>query len=275
MTLCGVPLGSKVAKIGLLSTKIAQAIQLGVGLQTGLSISEEDLFTIFVEFHSPGLAHVDLGFRLWVEGESDFRLLRLVCRLALPVHGIDLEEGLAIIPLGQGRDGGTSKAAEVVVSRRTKRNKDIFLFDWDEPGRHAQKGLEALDQEVLFLDGKIACSRVDPDVEIEDFVSLGCLDRFYVAHPDLRPEKEVIKYKHPVARRLVVDGAHKELLLQWLEANAVLEDLENLMFVLCEVRSRFSLRNLPAKERQSWKKRLMEEFSLERHFGNRSVHWVC
>lgn len=34
------------------------------------------------------------------------------------------------------------------------------------------------------------------------------------------------------------------LLVQWLDANAVLEDVENLMFMLCEVRSRFSLRNL-------------------------------
>jgi len=275
-TLCAVPVGSKIADLGVLATKIAQAIQLRVGLGTGPSLPEEELATMFVEFHSSGAAPTDSGFRLWVEGESDCRMLKLICRLALPVHGIDLGEGLAIIPLGQGRDGGTSKATEVVIGRRTKRNKDIFLFDSDEPGRHAQEELAILDQEVLFLDSKIACSRVDPDVEIEDFVSVGCLDRFYVAHPDLRPEKEVIRYKPPAARRLVVDGAHKEQFIQWLDANATLEDLENLMFMLCEVRSRFSLRNLPSmKDKQNWRKRLMEESNPEKHFGNRSEHWVC
>ena len=42
----------------------------------------------------------------------------------------------------------------------------------NEPGRHAKAELDVLDQEVLFLDSKIACSRVEVDVEIEDFVSL-------------------------------------------------------------------------------------------------------
>jgi hypothetical protein len=277
-TLCGVPLGSKIVGLELLATKIAQAVELKVGLRSGPSLSEEDLATIFVEFHSSGAAHTDSGFRLWVEGESDCRMLKLVCRLALPVHGIDLGEGLTITPLGLGRDGGTSKATEVVVNRRTKRNKDIFLFDSDEPGRHAQADLSVLDQEVLFLDSKIACSRVEPDVEIEDFVGLGCLDRFYSAHPELRPEKEVIRYKPPVSRRLVVDGADKDVLMQWLDANAALDDLENLMLMLCEVRSRFSLRNLPAmKDKQSWqswRRRLIEESNQLKHFGNRPAHWA-
>jgi hypothetical protein len=97
-----------------------------------------------------------------------------------------------------------------------------------------------------------------------------------LANPDLRPEREVIRYKPPVSRRLVVDGADKEQLIQWLDANAALDDLENLLFMLCEVRGRFSLRNLPAmKEKQTWRKRLAEESDPKKHFGNRSEHWVC
>ena len=149
MALCGVALGPKVADLTLLARKVAQAVELGVGLGTETALTEEELATIFVEFHSQGVFQAEHGFRLWVEGESDSRLLKLVCRLALSVHAVDLQEGLSIIPLGEGRDGGTSKAMEVVVNRRTRRNKDIFLFDADEPGRHAKAELDVLDQEVL------------------------------------------------------------------------------------------------------------------------------
>jgi hypothetical protein len=274
VTLCGVPFGPKVADLGVLAQRVGQAIQLGVGLGSGIAVSEADLAAIFVEFHSSGAAYTDSGFRLWVEGESDFRILRLVSRLALAAYGIDLEAGLAIIPLGQGRDGGTSRATEVVVGKGTKRNRDIFLFDADEPGRHAQKELQILDQEVLLLDSKIACSRIEADVEIEDFISVDCLDRFYGTYQDLRPEREVIRYKAPVSRRLVVDGADKERLTEWLEINAELVDIESLVFILCEVRSRFSLRNLPAmKDRQSWRKKLIEEPNPHKHFGHRPEHW--
>ena len=136
--------------------------------------------------------------------------------------------------------------------------------------------MKTLDQEVIFLDAKIACSRVEPEVEIEDFVSVGCLDRFYATYQEFRPEREVIRYKQPASRRLVIDGAHKEQLTEWLETNAGPEDIESLMFVLCDVRNRFSLRNLPAmKDRQIWRRRLIEESNRDKHFGNRPKHWAC
>ena len=112
------------------------------------------------------------------------------------------------------------------------------------------------------------------DVEIEDFISISCLDRFYTAHPDLRPEKEIIKYRPPASRKLMIDGAHKETLINWLETSASLADLEHLAFVLCDIRSRFSLRNLPLmNNKPSWKKRLQEESSPSEYFGNRPSHW--
>jgi len=202
--------------------------------------------------------------------------LNLVCQLARPVYGIDLGQGLTIIPLGLGRDGGTSKTTEIVVGQRTKRNRDVFLLDCDEPGRHAQKELEVLDQDVVLLDVKLACSRIGEAVEIEDLISVGCLDRFYAENPDLRPEMEMIRYKPPISRRLVINGADKELLIEWLERNAELKDLEHVMFMLCEARSRFSLRNLPAmNDRQAWKRRLTEEIDSYKSLGNRSDHWIC
>jgi hypothetical protein len=276
MTLCRPRLGAKISNIRALAEKMAQAIQLAVRLRSAPKLSDEDLASIFVEFHSSGLPQNDVGFRLWVEGESDSRLLQLVCRLALPVHGMDLGQGLTIIPLGPGRDGGTSKTTEIVVNQRTKRNRDVFLLDGDEPGRQALRDLETLNQDVLLLDVKLACSRMDADVEIEDLINVGCLDRFYGEHLDLRPEKEVIRYKPPMSRRLVINGSDKETLIGWLEHNARLEELENVMFMLCEARSRFSLKNVPAmKDKQAWKKRLIEEVHPEKYLGKRSGHWNC
>jgi hypothetical protein len=273
-TLCRVKLGVKVSKMGSLSEKIGQAIQLGVNLGTAPVLSHEDLAAIFVEFHSSGSPQSSAGFRLWVEGESDSRLLQLVCRLAQPLYGIDLQQGLTIIPLGFGRDGGTSRAMEIVVGQRTERNRDVFLLDSDEPGRHAEKELEVLDQDVMLLDVKLACSRFGENVEIEDLVSVGCLDRFYAEHSDLRPEVEIIRYKTPMSRRLVINGADKDLLVEWLEQNADLKELENVMFMLCEARSRFSLRNLPAmKDKQAWKKRLVEEIDAHKCLGKRPDQW--
>ena len=275
-SLCRVHLGEKVSQMRSLSEKIGQTIQLGLSLGTTPVLSDEDLASIFVEFHSSGHTQNFVGFRLWVEGESDSRLLNLVCRLAQPVYGVDLGQGLNIIPLGLGRDGGTSKTMEIVVGQRTKRNRDVFLLDFDEPGRHAYQELEMLDQDVVLLDAKLACSRMGEDVEIEDLISVGCLDRFYSENPSLRPEKEIIRYKEPMSRRLVINGADKELLIQWLELNAEMKDLENVLFMLCEARSRFSLRNLPAmKDKQTWKKRLAEQIDSYKCLGLRSAHWTC
>jgi hypothetical protein len=78
----------------------------------------------------------------------------------------------------------------------------------------------------------------------------------------------------PVSRRLVVEGTDKEQLIQWLDANAGLEDVENLMYILCEVRSRFSLQNPSIMiNKQNWRRKLIEESNQIKHFGNRPEHW--
>jgi hypothetical protein len=202
VTLSAAPLGPKVSGISDLARRIAEAIQLRVNLQLREPFPGEELAAIFIDFYSRGASDLASGFRLWVEGDSDCRILKLVSKLVAQVHGINLEEGLSILPLGEGRGGGTSEAVDVVLANRTRRNRDVFLFDLDEPGRHAQEKLQNLGQDAVLLDSSIACSRAEQEVEIEDFISLSCLDRFYGHHTDLRPEKEVIKYKAPASRRL-------------------------------------------------------------------------
>jgi hypothetical protein len=256
-----------------LANRIADALRLQFKVGLEHRVAPEDLAVIFMGFYSHDSRRQEHGFRLWVEGETDCRILKLVSRLAREAHAIDFEDGFSILPLGEGREGGASKAAEAVIKERTKKNSDVFLLDFDESGKHARDELQILDQDVI-LDPKLSCSRSDADVEIEDFVSLSCLDRFYDASPSLLPEKEIIKYKPPMSRRIVVDGADKELFVEWLESNATLADLENLFLVLCDIRARFSLKNpFPASEMQVRKKKLEGEFDQAKHFGSRPHHW--
>ncbi len=274
ITLSSATLGAKITELPALARSIAEALRLSVGLEPGGVFPQEELAVIFMEFYSPAARQSTLGFRLWVEGESDCRILKLVARLVRQAREKDLEEGLFILPLGEGREGGTSRATEVVMSQQTRRNKDVFLLDFDDPGKNAKEALRILQQDVLLLDPRISCSRSDSDVEIEDFISLSCLDRFYGAYPDLRPEKEIVRYKIPATRRIVVDGVDKETLVNWLDSNASLTDLENLFYLLCEIRGRFSLKNLlSVKELHGWRKKLEEEFNSDKHVGKRPLHW--
>jgi hypothetical protein len=274
LSLASVRLGSRVKDLPDLADKIADALRLQfkVGLED--RVAAEDLAVIFMGFFSPDSTTQEHAFRLWVEGETDCRMLRLVSRLAGEAHAVNFEDGFSILPLGEGREGGASKAAEVVIKERTKRNSDVFMLDFDESGKHAKDELQILDQDVILLDPKLSCSRSDADVEIEDFVSLSCLDRFYDASPALLPEREIIKFKAPMSRRIVVNGADKESLVQWLESNATLTDLENLFLVLCDIRARFSLKNpFPTGEMQVRRKKLEVEFDPAKNFGSSPRRW--
>ena len=237
LSLSNVELGSRISDLHHLANRIAEALQLRLEVDPEQPLLHEELAVIFIDFYSPRTRPSDHGFRLWVEGDSDSRLLKLVSRLVSAATGANLEEGLSILPLGIGREGGTSRVTEIVKNEETRKNKDVFLFDFDDSGRTAKEELRILEQDVVLLDPRLSCSRSDADVEVEDFISLSCLDRFYTVHTALRPEKEIIRYKPPATRRIVVEGEHKEQLIVWLESNASLAELDNLFFVLCECRS--------------------------------------
>lgn len=276
VTLTNAAFGPRVEEMAILADRISESLRLHCALESGGPMSAEELAAIFVEFFSPKIAQSVIGFRLWVEGDSDCRICKLASRLVKEHHGIDLEEGLQTLPLGEGREGGTSKALGVVVVENTRKNKDVFLLDCDEPGRQTAEELRSLGQEVILLDLRLSCSRTDSSVEIEDFLNLSCLDRFYESNPALRPEKEVIKYKPPVSRQLVVNGPDKEAFIVWLESNASLGDLENALFVLCEIRARFSLRiHVDANELNAWKRKLLDELNPDKQFGRRPKHWFA
>lgn len=274
-TLASATFGPRVGELPKLAERITEALRLQIALESGSPLPADELARIFVEFFSPPEVTHGAPFRLWVEGESDWRICKLLARLAREHKIVDIEDGLEVLPLGLGREGGTSKIADVVLSRNPRKNKDIFLLDCDEPGRHGAKELQELGQDAVLLDPKLACSRCDSDVEIEDFVKVSCLDNFYQTNSDLRPEREIIRYKSPTSRRLVVAGSDKETFLLWLESNASLSDLENLFVILCDIRARFSLRiHLSAKELESWKQNLREENNADKQVGKRPRHWL-
>jgi hypothetical protein len=268
VTLVGSRFGERLKRISSLGNGIADALRLRATLESEMPLPHEELTAIFMDFYDDHGAGASQGFRLWVEGETDSRLLSLVSKLA------GLEGGLTILPLGLERDGGTSKVIDIVFKEQTKRNKDIFLLDCDEPGRHAKEELEVMGQEAILLDAKISCSRVEMEVEIEDFVSLSCLDRFYKEHSFLRPEREVLRYKSPPGRRLIVDGADKGDLVAWLESNATSADLENLLWVLCDIRGKFSLKHsYSMKELQTRRREIETEKNAYKQLGDRPIHW--
>jgi hypothetical protein len=274
VSLANVRMSGRVKDIPVLANRIAETVRLRSELAPITRIDGEDVASIFVEFFSPQPRPGPPGFRLWVEGESDCRILKLVARTVANTHSLDFDQGLLIMPLGIGREGGTSKISEVVISNQTRRNNDLFLLDFDEPGRHAEEELHALKQDVMLLNPRLSCSRHDGDIEIEDYIALGCLDEFYETNQSLRPEKEILRYKSPLSRRIVVDGVDKEALVEWLEKNASPDDLENLFVLLCDIRTRFSLRNpVDSEELQQLHKKLQNEFVDRKHMGRRPQHW--
>jgi hypothetical protein len=274
MALTKVKLGPRIKELSKFAATCAEMIRFRAESNPNERVTPEDLTGVFLDFFAPPTPGLAPGFRVWVEGEMDSRLLKLVSKLAHAAGCSNLEEGLSITPLGLGREGGTDRISAIVVEKGTRRNKDLFLLDCDEPGRHAKEKLHILEQDSLLLDPQLSCSRCDTEVEIEDFISLSCLDRFYEQHQNYLPEKEIIKYKVPPARRLVVEGPHKDALVEWLEANALFSDVENMFFLFCQIRDRFSLRNpLSQNEMIGWRKRLKVELDPAKHLGNRPKHW--
>ena len=193
VSLANVRMSGLVKDIPVLANRIAETVRMRSELAPITRIDGEDVASIFVSSFLPGLDPAPPGFRLWVEGESDCRILKLVARRFANTHSLDFDQGLLIMPLGIGREGGTSKISEVVISNQTRRNNDLFLLDFDEAGRHAEEELHALKQDAMLLNPRLSCSRHDGDIEIEDYIALGCLDEFYETNQSLRPEKEILR----------------------------------------------------------------------------------
>jgi hypothetical protein len=102
---------------------------------------------------------------------------------------------------------------------------------------------DTLGQRHLVLPPQLAANGWLEELEIEDLVSLDCLDRFYEGESSLMPEAEFLVYGSPERRRLVVRGVDKERFIQWMERNATLDDVQNLVRLIRHIRWMFGLAN--------------------------------
>lgn len=122
-------------------------------------------------------------------------------------------------------------------------NLECFLFDADSDGRRAAKKTKELGfPKTLVLDRKAVVSDCDTEWVLEDLLSVACLDRFYLAHPELKPTREEIAHNPVEGRRLVVRGEDKGTLAAWLEENATIDDMLGVISQLRIVCREFALR---------------------------------
>ena len=70
-----------------------------------------------------------------------------------------------------------------------------------------------------------------------------------------------------------MEGVHKEAFIEWLEANAILDELENPFYMLCDIRTRFALRiPLSQTDLEILKKRLEDNVDMHKHIVSRPGH---
>jgi hypothetical protein len=177
--------------------------------------------------------------RLWVEGTTDAALFRLAERLTR-AQAPGLLDGIHIEPIG----GVTQVEAAL---QRCDRDPDLELsvFDSDSDGRRGEAKVKGQGFHTLLLDRSAVMAACDTEWVIEDLLSVSCIDRFYLAHRQLKPAREEIAHHRPEGRRLVVRGDDKLTLVEWLERSAAIPDLYGLLRQIQIVRRRFALRDWP------------------------------
>ena len=233
--------GDKAAELPRIGERIGRLIATRLALGDAANVEIDEMITLFEPLIGTMPAGVGpRSYRLWVEGDTDLRLLQLAARLSSTDR--PLLSGLEIGLIGtSGRGGGTSRLPETIARERTSPDWDLFLFDNDESGREAGTLIRKLGQRALILPLQLAASASEDNIEIEDLVSVECLDQFYEDEFNLSPESELLVYGTDERRRLVVRGIDKEQLVQWMQNNAKLDDVQNLVRLLKHVRWMFGL----------------------------------
>lgn len=274
---CQLPWREHMTDVPALVRIIKDKIELATLNPEQTQLNPNALFECFTNWaFPPSKTSIDAKYRLFVEGETDQRMFQLAAQQAHSRLQVDLLKGITINPLGEGREGGTSQLISVVTEHRTNKVKDIFLFDNDDSGREAVKKAGTMDQRCLLLPREFSRRPEVGDsveVEIEDLLSVDCLDKFYESHPHVSPELETIYYKKD-GRRIVVCGSDKERLVDWVGQNATYEDLERIVYVLCWIRLELGLSvEKDRKDLEAWKRELCSAGSYTNRFGRRPKPW--
>ena len=182
--------GDKAAMLPKLGEQLGALLQIRSALNNVKHIEIRDLLKLLQPFigniPSPSSLRVH---RLLVEGDTDLRLFQLAAALADSTRR--LLAGLELRLIGTaGRGGGTSQLAETIAREQTSPEWYLFLFDNDSSGRAARDLVSKLGQRFLILPQPLATNSWLDDFEIEDLVSVDCVDRFYESETNLLPEAE-------------------------------------------------------------------------------------
>jgi hypothetical protein len=212
-------------------SRLAELLRTHAALRPDASLGAAEVYRVLC----PGTEQLPSNLRrLWVEGDSDAALFKLTDRL---LNGYNMLQSIQIEVLG-----GAAQADAALQRCNRSPMLELFLFDSDTDGRRAAAKVKERGFPSLLLDRDVVMAACDDEWVIEDLLSVACLDRFYRAHPHLRPAREEIEHQPVEGRRIVVRGDDKHILVEWLARNATIEDIIGVVKQLLLIRRLFSLR---------------------------------
>lgn len=230
-------------------------------------LNEADLLTALVEMIRESTEQ-SLGIdrsvtRIVVEGETDQVYLQTAATLCEREWGTNPLEGLLVEPAGADREGGADAVVKTLIALSTQQIPAIGILDNDLPGREARKTAGKFGPPPLLLPKEFDRLAVPPgqdEVEIEDLVALSLLERFYEENEHFMEGRTRIEMGRRV--RIVVGGPHKLECSEWVAANATLDDVERILYIIFLIRDKLRFaRPAAIPELADWLDRLLQSDS--------------
>lgn len=190
-------------------------------------------------------------YNIIMEGDTDCLYLQLANEHNKQRNGIDLLEGISLIPVGKGREGGATNVARSIITLKelAKTNPVLAVLDNDQMGRLVAEALDRLGlqrkKDFILLDRKyfpLKNYQGNPDVEIEDLLSEAILRKFHQAMPEAC-EQVIDRGKDGC--KFSWRGEAKDKMVEYIQQNATETDTALLCELLKQIRAKFKL---PVKE---------------------------
>lgn len=197
--------------------------------------------------------------RVIVEGDTDRVYLIAAAAVGHRNWGVDPLRGLLVEPAGSDREGGANAVVKSLIALGTQRFPAFGLLDNDGPGREARKTAGKFGLLPVLLPrefDRLQSPSGQEEVEIEDLVDPGLLDRFYEEHEQYAQERTRIEKGRLV--RIVVGGAHKMECAEWVANHATLEDIERILYVIYVIRDQLKFTRTESEpDPHEWLDRLL------------------
>lgn len=181
-----------------------------------------------------------------VEGSTDATYLETAGRLATEAWESDLLSGCRVLAPGEVRQGGANRALQEVIRLEALGVTAIMLLDDDDAGRSARDVAKKLGGTRFYLlPAEFDALRRPAGrgaTEIEDLLPIKLLEEFYAENSDCEPEERTTRGG---LTRIVVAGADKDRVANWVCDRASFEDMRKLVYVICNLREHVGL-PLPA-----------------------------